>query len=34
MLGWMGADERAAQRIDAQLLRAQVSDEVAAGSSR
>ena len=34
MLGWMGADERVAQRIDAQLLRAQVSDEVAAGSSR
>jgi cytochrome c oxidase assembly factor CtaG len=34
MLGWMGADERAAQRIDAQLMRTQVSDEIAAGSAR
>jgi cytochrome c oxidase assembly factor CtaG len=34
MLAWMGADERAAQRIDAQLMRTQVSDEVAAGSAR
>jgi putative membrane protein len=31
MLAWMRADERAAQRIDAQLLRTQASAQVAAG---
>jgi putative membrane protein len=34
MLAWMRADERAAQRIDAQLLRAQASVEIAAGPGR